>query len=69
MADSAPDYTNTTTFPAIASKAQMIQDLSDPNNLRNLYEYIARFANTNTSTWADPTAGLSGNIVGGVGDR
>lgn len=67
MADSV-DYTNTTVFPAFASKAELLQALSDPSNFQNAnaLEFLARLANTDTSTWADPTAGLSGNVTGGL---
>lgn len=68
MTNSSPNYTDTTAFPVFASKAALLQALSDPQNNqgRNWYEFLARVANTDTSTFADPTAGLSGNVVGGV---
>lgn len=62
-----PDYTDTNAFPAFASKAELLQALSDPANNAdvNLYDRVlARLANTDTSTWADPTATLADNVVG-----
>lgn len=60
MADSV-DYTDTAVFPVFASKTALLQALSDPaNNFQlNSLEFLARLANTDTSTFADPTAALT----------
>lgn len=52
--------TNTTTFPVFASKEAFmtaLREMADTSALRNIdHELLYRISNTNTSTWADPTA-------------
>lgn len=52
--------TNTTAYPAFASKAELMKALMDQHNEhdRDPLMLAARLANTDTSAWADPTGAL-----------
>lgn len=64
------NYQNTTVFPVFASKAALIQAISDPDNVAvsNLLELCARIANTDTTAWSDgatvDAAMLNDNVIG-----
>lgn len=64
------NYQNATVFPGFTSKAELIQAISDPDNVStsNLLELCARVANSDASAWADAAtvdaAMLNDNVVG-----
>lgn len=53
-----PAPTDTTAYPAFTSKAQMLTEILREleSGAKNVEQLMYRLSNTNTSTFADPTA-------------